>query len=178
MVVYSSFFENAFALLMEQEGIFCKIEGDAGGPTKFGLSKRFLGTYYKRDMPENEIICLTRENAKKIYFEEFWEKNNYEKFPKKLGFLCFSCAVNMGAYTANLLLQKACLVLLPACGLDSDGIIGAKTMATINSCKENPLSYIYLCLLTDRYRRIATEPHNRQFLLGWLNRIYSCLTFK
>lgn len=123
-------FEAAFARTMSHEGGYVDSAFDVGGETKYGISK----TAY----PDLDIASLTPDDAKKIYFKDFWIK-------QKLGLIespiiatkIFDLTINMGAFGGGLVVQQALhdldkIVIM-------DGIIGIETVTAINSC--NPIIY-------------------------------------
>ena len=57
-------FESAIETVLQQEGGYVHDPDDAGGETKFGISKRRY--------PEIEVAALTREQAIALYRRDFW----------------------------------------------------------------------------------------------------------
>lgn len=67
-------FEKALAFTLQNEGELCSVEGDAGGLTKYGISKR--------SYPHLDIANLTKEKAAEIYRRDFWPP--IKTFPERL----------------------------------------------------------------------------------------------
>ena len=59
-------FEHAMEYVFEAEGGYVNDENDLGGETKYGISKRAH--------PDEDIKNLTKDRAREIYKEEYWDK--------------------------------------------------------------------------------------------------------
>jgi lysozyme family protein len=156
-------FRPAFEFLLPHEGGFTI---DSGGPTKFGISQRSYPEFSLE-----EIRALTIQQAETIYLRDFWTPNRYgEIISQRVASKAFDLAVNMGAHSANKLLQGAC-VLCGATRISTDGIIGPDTLAAVNSFAERILLRNLIALAAARYKYIAEKnPNERQDLKGWLHR--------
>ena len=69
--MYSNKFLKAFEYLMYNEGGYVNDKQDAGGETRYGISKR--------SYPQLDIKSLTRDQARQIYFVDFWMKAKCEQ---------------------------------------------------------------------------------------------------
>lgn len=58
---------------------------DTGGYTKYGISKKRF--------PELDIENLTLEEAKDIYYREYWLKYGCDKLPYPIDIIMFNCSV-------------------------------------------------------------------------------------
>ena len=90
-----SFFLNAFALVVGEEGGYSTNPADPGGETKWGISKRAY--------PDLDIAALTLEQAQGIYQRDYWEPLGCDAMPWSTALLVFDCGVNMGLSVARLL---------------------------------------------------------------------------
>lgn len=90
-------FDQAFDRLIDHEGGYVNDPADPGGETKFGISKR--------QYPHLDIKNLTREQAKDIYLQDFW--NPLGDAHPAIKFQLFDFAVNSGIQTALRKLQTA-----------------------------------------------------------------------
>lgn len=158
-------FDIAFTHLMYHEGGYVFDKNDAGGETKFGISKR---TY-----PNLDIKNLTMKAAKQIYYCDYWMKGKFENIlDEDIAIKLFDLSVNMGFRQATKCIQRA----LRSVGyiVSEDGIIGSETLSSINAA--NP-QQLYCALKSESagfYRLLAiSKPNNSCFLTGWLNRAYS-----
>lgn len=135
------------------------IKGDDGGWTKFGISSAAH--------PTVDIKSLTYDEAKKIYQEEYFKKNNIHLLPVELQEAVLDFCVHSGAYNAIRYLQKII-------GTTQDGVIGTQTVVEARK--------FATVLLLDAYRRerllflarqVVNKPEKMKFLIGWLNRALS-----
>ena len=127
-------FEEAFAKVMAAEGI----NGDAfdkGGKHKYGISQRAY--------PDLNLDTLTKEDAKKIYKRDYWDKIKADELPANLRGTAFDAAVNQGVGFATRALAKA---------------------------GGNPEDFNQL--RADRYNSIvAKDPSQNRYIKGWMNRL-------
>ncbi|MDR3179407.1 MAG: hypothetical protein LBT70_00720 [Holosporaceae bacterium] len=163
--MYSHKFLKAFDYLMYHEGGYVKDPKDAGGETKYGISKL--------SYPKLDIKNLTRDQAKKIYFCDFWLKAKCEDIvDENIAIKLFDLAVHSGIQQAIRLIQRA----LRAAGeqVAEDGIIGPITLAAINKSDPTDLLAALKSEAAGYYRLIANaNPSQQKFIEGWLRRAYS-----
>ncbi len=157
-------FEKAISKILSHEGGYVNDPSDRGGETKFGLSDRadgkIDGEYFGVDISE-----MTREEAIKLYHNDYWNRCKCDELPDGVDYLVFDTAVNMGLSAAIKILQKAA-------GSTQDGIIGPKTIAA--ATKMSP--ELYIIYRYDRYMRIiGGRPTNAKFAKGWSNRLLDVL---
>jgi lysozyme family protein len=160
--MYSSKFLKAFDYLMYHEGGYVNDKKDAGGETKYGVSKR--------SYPHLDIKNLTRDQARQIYFCDFWMKCKCENVEdENIATKFFDLAVHMGIPQAVKLVQRA----LRAAGTQviEDGIIGQVTLAAINKADPTDLLAALKSETAGYYRLLANaNPSQQKFINGWLNR--------
>jgi lysozyme family protein len=163
--MYSSKFLKAFEYLIYHEGGYVNDPKDAGGETKFGISKR--------SYPHLDIKNLTQDQAKQIYFVDFWIKTKCEDVvDENVAIKLFDLAVHAGIPQAIKLIQRA----LRAAGthVAEDGIIGPATLAAINKSDPTDLLAALKSEAAGYYRLIASaNPSQTRFIEGWLSRAYS-----
>ena len=133
---------------------------DPGGLTKFGIDQC--------SHPSVNIKALTLEQAKKIYFLEYWLPTGAEHLPPGYGEVLFDIKVNGG--DGPTMLQHALNVPLPKDRqLTVDGVIGLRThQAMLDEGKAGLLEF--LRQREARYRELAQKPNLAKFLDGWLER--------
>ena len=90
-------FEKALKFVLKWEGGYSNDPRDPGGETKFGISKR--------SYPKLDISKLTIEQARKIYYENYWLKAGCDDLPFPFNIVVFDTAVNMGRRRAIELLN-------------------------------------------------------------------------
>jgi lysozyme family protein len=112
-LIYSQKFIKAAQTVLQHEGGYVNRPDDAGGPTRYGISLRFLreenidingdGVIDKRD-----ILDLTQEKAIELYYRYMWSKNNYEQIDNvQLARKVFDQSLPLGPHEANMILQRA-----------------------------------------------------------------------
>ncbi|GHT99291.1 hypothetical protein FACS1894126_5450 [Alphaproteobacteria bacterium] len=163
--MYSSKFLKAFEYLMYHEGGYSNNQADVGGETKFGISKR--------SYPHLDIKKLTQDQARQIYFVDFWLKAKCEHIEdENVSIKFFDLCVNMGIGQAIKLIQRA----LRSTGqiVTEDGIIGPITLKAINNADSTDLLAALKSEAAGYYRLIANiSPSQQTFINGWLNRAYN-----
>lgn len=121
-------FDRAFNALVGNEGGYSDDPKDRGNWTSGIVGKGYLkGTKYgisAMTYPQVEIKNLSLDNAKKIYFNDFWVAAKCEQLPESIKFDMFDMAVNSGVKKAIITLQKAV-------GADPDGIFGQQTQSLV-----------------------------------------------
>jgi lysozyme family protein len=155
-------FEAAVEKVLAHEGGYVNDPDDPGGETNFGISKR---TY-----PNFHIRSLTRDQAKEIYYRDWWQFYGYGMIANDaIAAKVFDLAVNMGASRAHKLLQKAVNKTSPS-GLAVDGKLGMLSLAAIN---DHP----YAEHLLDALKLTAVEYYlglnKSKYLAGWVRRALS-----
>jgi len=116
-----SSFDDAFALLMKNEGGFTV---DNGGATMYGVTEAVARKFgYAGEMKD-----LPLDIAKSIAKKNYWDPNKLDQLPSKLAFQVFDAVYNGG---------PAVKWLQRAIGTSQDGIVGANTIATARSSDVN-----------------------------------------
>lgn len=145
-------FDKAFELVIGAEGGYSTDKRDPGGETMYGISKR--------QYPDLDIKNLSLQQAKEIYYRDYWTPIEACRLNERLAIYYFDCAVNQGVPTAKKLMQKHC-------GVAPDGVIGNKTrIAMMNASPA--IDNNFLQLREDRYRKTVNFDIYGK---GWLNRL-------
>ena len=156
-------FQAALDVVLKHEGGYVNDPKDAGGETKFGISKRAH--------PGVDIKNLTRDGAAKIYKAQYWDAGKFGLLDnREIAIRAFDLAVNCGTGTAVKLLQRAYNLLQGQSlfSLEVDGRLGAKTAAAINGfAHPRALLMALKHLAAARYVSLK-QP---RFLTGWFNRL-------
>lgn len=167
--MYSQKFEKAFAYVIENEGGYVFDKNDLGGETKFGITKK--------NYPSLNIRDLTLEDAKKIYYRDFWQKGRFEEIDdEKVATQLFDLSVNLGIRSAVIVLQRA----LRSVGknVQEDGLMGSETLLATSNSDPRCLLAAIKSEAAGYYRQIAAKnPSQQKFLKGWLNRVYRAILF-
>lgn len=164
MAPYSSKFQKAFKYMIANEGGYVFDKKDPGGKTKYGISQKAY--------PSLNIKALTFEEAKKIYFCDYWMKGKFEQIPDEtVATQLFDFSVNLGIRTATIVLQRA----LRSVGINvqEDGLLGPVTLSGVKFSEPSTLLAAIKSEAAGYYRLIAAKnPSQQKFLNGWLNRAY------
>jgi len=164
-------FEAALAFTLEQEcgprwqedGGYTNDRHDAGGETKYGISKRAHPTVNIKD--------LTIGRASKIYYDQYWMPHNYNLLPAEVAVCVWDFGVNSGPARAKKILQKMV-------GATDDGKIGPRTKELVQKAVRarrgaDMLARDYnkerLRFLVNLYKN-NPKKHGR-YMRGWINRI-------
>lgn len=157
-------FDYAIEKLLKHEGGYVDDPYDPGGETKYGISKR---TY-----PHLDIKSLTEEDARQIYYNDWWRENKFYQIDDKyVAYKTFDLAVNMGASRAIILAQRSLNNVWRA-SLRVDGVMGPNTLREINDVDrrgESRMLYIAICHYAANYYESLG---NRRYLRGWLRRAF------
>lgn len=150
-------FLRAVEIVLEHEGGYVNHKDDRGGETNFGIASHAY--------PNLDIRNLTREQAKEIYYKDYWIPSKAELIPQEVRTAYFNFCVNFG-------LRGGAKVLQRAAGVKDDGIIGIQTLRAVD--KVTLERFLIFCM--ERYMRvIASRPANASFARGWSNRVISFL---
>ena len=120
-------FDDIIEVVLEHEGGYVNDPKDPGGETNFGIAKR--------SHPDVDIANLTREEAKDIYYEDYWCDNKVPHVPDNLKHIYFDMCVNQGRGRAVKILQRAANA--KGAGLKIDGGMGPKTLSAIENVELN-----------------------------------------
>lgn len=102
-------FEWAMSIIFENEGGYSDNPNDPGRKTNLGITQATLNNYRKRKkLPHKNVTELTKEEAKQIYYEDYWLASRANKIKdKKLALAVFDGEVNHGNYVNNKLFKKS-----------------------------------------------------------------------
>jgi len=153
-------FNIAVQRLIRIEGGLVKNPSDAGGITKYGISKRAY--------PQLDIRNLTEAQAIAIYCRDYWRFDGLHS--QLVANKMLDMAVNFGQETAGKLLQQA-LAYFSVGPLVIDGLVGPETVKLANAVEESSLVSELSARAAYRHAQIACNDQTQaQFLLGWLRR--------
>jgi lysozyme family protein len=165
---YPAAFLESVELVLAAEGGYVNNPSDAGGETKFGISKR--------SYPKLDIANLTRDGAIAIYYADYWLRFGFDYLPPRVAAKVFNIGVDIYPMPAVICLQRACR----ACGVNilETGVVDGSTRDTVESlslANEPALMAALRSELAAHYRLVAANQGKRDqaFIKGWLNRAYS-----
>jgi len=158
-------FNDAFDFVIGTEGGFGDDEHDRGNwttgvigegecrGTKFGISAM--------SYPDRNIKDLTIEDARSIYYADYWKPMRCDYVAYAKAVCLFDCAVNQGRSRSTRFAQRAVVVT-------DDGIIGMQTIGALNRMKNSLFVDLFLKEREKHYRSLSTF---ERYGNGWLNRL-------
>lgn len=166
-----SSFETTFSRTIGHEGKFQANPKDRGNWTggKEGVGE-LKGTKWglaAMTYPHLDIANITLEQAKEIYYNDWWLKLKMERWPNVMKYQLFDAAFNHGTGRTNQFLQFAARV-------KDDGVIGPKTITAVNMTDPNDL---VLRFLAKRLRYFTEVKTWAVFSKGWSLRVAQCLEY-
>jgi lysozyme family protein len=152
-------FDEIIPRLLRREGGYVNDPNDAGGETKFGISKR--------QYPSLDIRNLSIGKAREIYLRDYWEKFAIEKLPAPIREIFFDMCVLQGIGAASLILQRAINHGRSGGRIAEDGIVGTVTRREAEGLDLAVLRAYRVKFLNDL---VLSKPSYRKFWRGWMNR--------
>jgi lysozyme family protein len=153
-------FDKCLSLVLVHEGGYVNHPRDPGGATNRGVTQAVYDAYRKtRGRGAQSVKFITDDEVKAIYRFQYWDRVQGDLLPAGLDYAVFDFAVNSGVGRASKYLQAVV-------GTPQDGVIGARTLAAIQSPK-NAIN-----ALCDR--RMSFLRNLRTFLAfgkGWTRRV-------
>lgn len=170
-----SYFDEAFEYLMINEGggQYVDRPGDSGGPTKWGVSLRFLRKLKSNQALDSDSIkALTKDDAKAIAHSEFWMPLRLDfATDKRVAMALLDIGYLTGVPHTASYAQMAQKTLSPSLVLD--GVLGPKFWECANRGPTSLFLTAFINLNVNYFESLAdTKPQVKPFLQGWLNRIY------
>tara|TARA_R100001126_G_scaffold100135_1_gene77216 strand:+ start:491 stop:967 length:477 start_codon:yes stop_codon:yes gene_type:complete len=150
-------FDDIIEVVLHHEGGYVNDPDDPGGETNFGIAKR--------SHPDVDIANLTKEGAKEIYKEHYWDRNKVESLSEDLRHIYFDMCVNQGRGRAVKILQKAANA--KGADLVVDGGMGPKTIAAMEGVELQRVRAYRVKYYADLVTR---KPDLEKFYFGWFRR--------
>jgi len=170
-MTYPVAFEKSFSRLIAHEGGFSDDPRDPGNwtggrvnvgqlkGTKYGIAANTYG--------DLDIKNLTLDQAKAIYYRDWWLKIGADQIDGAIVFQMWDFAVNAGMSTARRCLQRAARVA-------DDGIIGPRTLAAVKAMSVTDVLMRFNAQRLRFYTSLSTWP---TYGKGWANRVAGNLDF-
>jgi lysozyme family protein len=151
-------FDDIIEKVLEHEGGYVDDPTDAGGETKYGISKRAY--------PDEDIKELTVERAKELYKRDYWDRFRTGSLPDRLRHIYVDMCINMGGGRAIKILQEACNSK-NANKIDVDGGIGPATIKAASSVEPFRLRAYRVMFYAEL---VMKKPEQERFWVGWFRR--------
>ena len=163
-LAYSKIFMKEVAKVLDHEGGYSKDPDDAGGETKFGISKRAF--------PDTNILDLTKADAVKIYWEFYWKKYKISMLPEHLQGITFDMVVNKGGRGVKILQKAANNKNKKDKLITVDGRIGRMTA---EACQKLEIDRVVAYNVLHYSKIVQKKPSQMKFWYGWFRRAVSKL---
>jgi len=150
-------FNEIIEVVLHHEGGYVNDPDDPGGETNFGVAKR--------SHPDVDIKNLTKDGAKKIYKEVYWDKNKVESLSEELRHIYFDMCVNQGRGRAVKILQQTANA--KGAGLKVDGGMGPMTIKAMDGVELQRVRAYRIKYYADLVTR---KPDLEKFYFGWFRR--------
>lgn len=167
---YSPQFEIIFPRIVDTEGGYSK---DPNDPGNYGIrngQRVLIGTKYGvsgASYPNLDIPNITLEDAKGIFYKDFYLKVNGDQFPLALSMQMCDAEINHGWFGAIKMLQFAASVTV-------DGVFGPLSLAAVNRIDKNDILYLFLARRIDV---MVSDPNWLKYGAGWMHRISKNLRY-
>ena len=158
-LAYNKIFIREVEKVLEHEGGYSKDPDDAGGETKFGISKRAF--------PDTNILDLTKADAIKIYWEFYWKKFKIEMLPEHLQGITFDMVVNKGGRGIKILQKAANDKNIKDKLITVDGRIGRMTA---EACQNLEIDRVVAYNVLHYSKIVQKKPSQMKFWYGWFRR--------
>lgn len=154
-------FEKAVGFIFNHEGGFQNNPNDPGNYANGKLIGTNMGISAKA-FPQFDIQNLSRDTAKSIYKQEFWDRIKGESLPEPVALVAMNIAVMSGTGRAAQFLQEE----FPE--LKKDRAIGPKTLQAIR--ERDPIELAH-SLLDKHLAYMKSLPQWQSFGRGWSRRV-------
>ena len=151
-------FDDIIEKVLEHEGGYVDDPTDAGGETKYGISKRAY--------PDEDIKELTVERAKELYKRDYWDRFRVSELPSRIRHIFVDMCINMGGRRATKILQEACNSK-NSYKIDVDGGIGKNTIKASANLEDFRLRAYRVMFYAEL---VMKKPEQERFWVGWFKR--------
>lgn len=173
-------FRQAQEFVLRWEGGYCNDAGDPGGPTKYGVSLRWLRTVGLElgdidgdgDIDIDDIRALNVEQAAELFRRKFWAPARLDNYCQQYALIYYDSAVNTGPAQAARFIQRAVNDVAGSSRLSVDGVLGALSRTAIEEWQDAPVFWAACINRREAFYKnlVSSRPVFAKFLRGWLNR--------
>ena len=152
------------SILASEGSTYTNTPGDAGGPTRWGVTLKTLSAYRGVACTPEDVENLTEAEARSIYTKLY--VTPFASFASdELRLVAVDAAVLHGVAGSIVLLQKAA-------GVSPDGVLGPMTLAAVQRLDGKRLALFALAERCSSEGGIVThDPTQAKFAAGWANRV-------
>jgi lysozyme family protein len=145
------------------EGGYANTPWDKGGETNMGISVRYHPELKGR------IKDLTRDEAKEIYWNEYWLPAGLQNYPEKARLVVFDGTIHH--YDDNPLLVQQALNLI-GFNVKKDGIVGPITKSALQRLQFKDQIRFVSAYCRMRHEFLRTRKDYPKARSSWDNRVY------
>ena len=143
-------FKKALSFVLKWEGGYVNNPSDKGGATNKGITQNTYNSWLKSKGKEpRDVKFITDTEVELIYYYNYWKPAGCQGMTDKFAIISFDTAVNMGVSRVSEFMREA--------------------------------EYLYpekfLLVRAEKYNEFAKVSSQRQFLHGWLNRLFDLKNF-
>ena len=164
-------FDHCFTRLIGHEAGYSEDPRDpgnwTGGRTGLGELKGTKFGIAANTYPDVDIKNLTLDQAKAIYYRDWWLKIGADEIDSAIVFQMWDFAVNAGMSTAKRALQRAVRVV-------DDGVIGPRTIAAV---KAESVTDVLMRFNAQRLRFYTSLSTWHTYGKGWTSRVAANLDY-
>jgi lysozyme family protein len=161
-------------------GEYTNTPGDAGGPTRWGITQSTLAKWRGHAVTAEDVKNLPRDEALAIYRDWYVTTPGFDKLADvsaNVALEVIDTGVNMGVMTAARYLQRCLNVLYDDPVLVTDGVCGPKTVEALSDFLAQRAERGCAVLVTalnglqcaDYVRLAENDAADRKFIFGWLS---------
>lgn len=162
--------------IIRKEGGYVNHKSDRGGPTNMGITMKTLSDYYGRKVTIDEVMNLSKDQAKEIYARRYFYGPRFDSLPEGLQPIATDTGVLFGPRKAVMFMQT--IVNQAGFGpVDVDGLLGPISRERIKKAYDEMGPYFINAIVEERINyhewRVESDPSQKVFLKGWINRAES-----
>lgn len=169
MTISAGFTSIIQSFVLASEGGYVDHPKDPGGATNRGITFAVLQAWRKHPITKADVKALTKEEALAIYKANYWDTMQCSRVPLGVDYMLMDYGVNSGPGRAIKDLQRTV-------GAGDDGVLGAKTIALIESfIKSKGIQALLTAYAEARWAFMKGLSTFSTFGNGWKTRVWGKL---
>jgi lysozyme family protein len=155
-------FQNYFyEWILKVEGEYVNDKRDAGGETKYGISKK--------QYPKENIKKLTKQRAIELYYRDYYLNFKLNELPQSLSLALMDFYINTSSKNVNRSLQRT--INYYGKNLKVDGVVGRKTRTALTDVLGSAgIKNFTRQLITERELFYTRLKSFKYYGKGWIRR--------
>ena len=154
--------------VLKWEGGYINHPNDKGGATNKGVTLSTFRKYFGKSKTVNDLKNITNEQWQYIFKKGYWDRWKADLIKNQsIAELLVDWLYNSGVWGIKYPQQVL--------GVVSDGVVGPKTIAAINSYQNQEELFNRLWNRRKKHYEdiVKKNPNQKVFLRGWMNRLNS-----